>query len=99
MDITGASGAIPVNDQSRRYAHAALYYEEIRKRSTDTQSIAKNTGWNENAISKIKHHVFFKEHDLGLEELVRFDADYNMAVSWQRLTNGISILEEDLVLL
>jgi hypothetical protein len=49
MEITGASGAIPVSDQKRRIA---LYYEEIRKRSTDIQAIAKNTGWDSALIKR-----------------------------------------------
>jgi hypothetical protein len=71
MDITGASGAIPVSDEKRRNAHAKLYYE----------------------------HIFFTEHDLGFDAPVRFDPDYNMAISWQRLIEGISIQEEDHILL
>jgi hypothetical protein len=30
---------------------------------------------------------------------VKFDPDYNMAVSWQRLADGSNIQEEDLTLL
>lgn len=98
-DFTGASGAIPVADEKRRSAHAKLYYEEIRKRTTDVETIAKNTGWDKAIIQKIKEHVFFKEHDLGYDTPVCFDPDYNMAISWQRLIEGNSILEEDLILL
>jgi hypothetical protein len=97
--VTGASGAIPASDEKRRTAHAELFYEEVRKRTTDVQIIAKNTGWPVATIEKIKRHVFFALHDLGYEEPARFDADYNMALSWQRLTEGTSIREEDLVLL
>jgi hypothetical protein len=95
MEITGASGAIPVSDQKRRNAHARLYYDEIRKRSTDVQAIVKNTGWDSTAIEKIKSHVFFTEHDLGYEFPARFDPDYNMSISWQRLIEGSAIQEED----
>jgi hypothetical protein len=93
------SGAIPAGDERRRNAHARRYYEEVRKRTTDIQAIAKNTGWEDRIIEKIKSHVFFAEHDLGYDVPVRFDPDYNMAVSWQRLTDGADIREEDLVLL
>jgi hypothetical protein len=99
MEITGASGAIPVSDQKRRNAHARLYYEEIRKRGTDIQAIVKNTGWDSMVIEKIKNHVFFTEHDLGYEFPSRFDPDYNMAISWQRLIEGSAIQEEDHILL
>lgn len=99
MDFTGASGAIPVTDEKRRSAHARLYYEEIRKRTTDVDAIAKNTGWDKVIIKKIKEHVFFKEHDLGYDTPVCFDPDYNMAISWQRLIEGTAIQGEDLILL
>ncbi|MHC6204553.1 hypothetical protein ACYULU_15340 [Breznakiellaceae bacterium SP9] len=98
-DSTGASGAIPVSDQKRRNAHATRFYEEVRKRTTDIQVIAKNTGWDVSSIEKIKNHIFFTEHDLGYAVPVRFDPDYDMAVSWQRLTEGTGIREEDYILL
>jgi hypothetical protein len=37
MDITGASGAIPVSDEKRRRAYARRFYEEVRKRTTDDE--------------------------------------------------------------
>jgi hypothetical protein len=43
---TGASGAIPRSDRNRMDQHAELYYEEIRKRVGDVESIAKNTGFS-----------------------------------------------------
>jgi hypothetical protein len=98
-DVTGASGAIPVSDEKRRSAHARRFYEEVRKRSTDVAAIARNTGWDAAIIEKIKRHIFFAVHDLGYDEPVRFDPDYNMAVSWQRLTGGTDIQEEDFLLL
>jgi hypothetical protein len=68
LDITGASGAIPVSDGKRRNAHARLFYEEVRKRTTDIEAIARNTGWETAKIEQIKHHIFFAEHDLGYDE-------------------------------
>jgi hypothetical protein len=99
IDITGASGAIPASDEKRRTAHARLFYEEVRKRTTDIAAIARHTGWETAKIERIKQHVFFAEHDLGYDEPVRFDPDYDMAVSWQRLTGGADIREEDTLLL
>jgi hypothetical protein len=57
--------------------------------------IAKNTGWDSAIIEKIKNHVFFTEHDLGYEFPSRFDPDYNMAISWQRLIEGSAIQESE----
>ncbi|GHU59654.1 hypothetical protein FACS1894133_6880 [Clostridia bacterium] len=38
-------------------------------------------------------------YDIGGVDLERFDADYDIAVSWQRLIDGRNIKEMDLVLL
>jgi len=99
LDITGASGAIPRSDIVRRDEHARVYYEEIRKRTTDIAVIARNTGFRVSDIRKIKRHVFFNEYNLGKKKLSRFDPDYDMAVSWQRLIDGKDIHEMDIVLL
>ena len=99
MLYTGASGAIPRNDRDRMEKHAALYYEEIRNRTSDIESISKNTGFSVEDICKVKEHVFLNLYDLGGTEPERFEADYDMAVSWQRLIEGKNILEMDLVLL
>jgi hypothetical protein len=96
---TGASGAIPRNDWGRMDKHAAMFYEEIRRRKTDVQAISKNTGFPETDIEIIKQHVFFNEYDLGEDKPRRFDPSYDMAVSWQRLIDGRAIQEMDIVLL
>jgi len=96
---TGASGAIPRNDIARMDAHAKRYYEEIRKRASDVRAIAQNTGLTEEDIMAIKQHIFFNEYALGGKKPARFDPDYDMAVSWQRLIEGKSIQEMDLVML
>ena len=96
---TGASGAIPRGDRDRMDKHAALYYEEIRKRTSDIEAIANNTGFSMEDIRRVKEHVFMNSYDLGGLESERFEADYDMAVSWQRLIEGKNIHEMDLVLL
>jgi len=99
ISLTGACGAIPASDEKRRNAHAKLFYEEMRNRTTDVTTISKNTGWDIKKIEKIKNHIFLTKHDLGYDEPVTFDPDYNMAVSWQRLIDGKNIKEEDYILL
>jgi hypothetical protein len=99
ISVTGASGAIPRNDIKRMDEHAALYYEEIRNRTSDIKSIAKNTGFTTGEIETIKNHIFFNQYDLDGKRLKRFDPDYDMAVSWQRLIDGNEIKEMDIVLL
>ena len=99
MIITGASGAIPRSDRDRMESHASLYYEEIRKRGGDTETISKNTGISVDDIQKVKEHIFENRYNLGGPEPERFDADYDIAVSWQRLIEGKSIQDMDIVLL
>ena len=76
-----------------------MYYEQIRKRKSDIESIAKNTCFKIEDIRKIKEHIFFNEYDLGEEAPSRFDPLYDIAVSWQRLINGNDIKDMDIVLL
>ena len=97
--MTGASGAISRKDIKRQEAHANLYYEEIRKRSSDIVTIAGNSGFSVDDIKNIKGHLFFNRYDLGELELSRFDPSYDIAISWQRLIDGDSIREMDIVLL
>ena len=99
ITLTGASGAIPRNDIARMDDHAERYYDEIRKRSSDIEAIAQNTGFAVGDIRSIKQHVFIDTHDLGKKLPTRFEPDYDMAVSWQRLIEGKNIQEMDLVLL
>ena len=79
--------------------HADRYYKEIRKRKNDVTAIAHNTGIPIEDIQKIKRHVFFIEYDLGEDGYRRFDPDYDMAVSWQRLVDGKDIQKMDIILL
>ena len=99
MDITGASGAIPRSDFPRQEAHARRYYEQIRKRSGDIEAIAQNSGFSIDDLNLVKSHMFLNKYDLGEYELTRFDPNYDMALSWQRLIEGKNILEMDIVLL
>jgi hypothetical protein len=99
MGVTGASGAIPRDDWDRMDEHAERYYEEIRKRTSDVASIAKNTGFAVDDVEKIKQHIFFNKYQLDKDEPQSFDPSYDMAVSWQRLVEGKDILEMDIVML
>lgn len=86
--ISGAiSGAITDINSDRANQHAELYYEEIRKQKTDVDKIAKNTGYSKEFILEVKDYLFVDEHDLG-GRIRRFDPDFAIAQSWQRLTEG-----------
>lgn len=81
----------------RRDDEAESYYNAMRSTNDDVRAIAKNVGWTEYSIARIKQHVFLNKHILD-DGIRRFDADYNMAVAWQRLVNG-EFLDRDILLL
>lgn len=86
-------------DSREAMKHAENYYESVRKMKTDCKSIAENIGWDEQLIIDVKNHIFLDKHSLGRREPSRFDPDYHMAQSWQRLIDGKDIQEMDIVLL
>ena len=75
------SGALDSDgkDLERANKHAKMYYAEVLKRRSDVPRIARLTGKTESEIEAVKQYVF------GNEE---FDADYDQAQTWQRLTDG-----------
>ena len=97
--VSGAVSGALNPDSADAQNHAGLYYDEIRKRKSDIVTIAKNTGFSVEEIKKIKNHIFCDEHDLGNGQIGRFDPDYMMAQSWQRLIDGKNIQKHDYTLL
>lgn len=81
--------------------HAEKYYEEIRHFKTDCEKIAKNTGKKAEEIRKIKKYLFEDDSFYDSEEEVwkRFEPDFAIAQSWQRLTAGKGIKKHDLTLI
>lgn len=59
----------------------------FRASSTDVPAIARNTGWPEQRVARVKEHVFYREHALD-DGLRRFDADPEMHNAWQRMIDG-----------
>jgi len=104
--VTGASGAIPRHDIERMTSHAKMFYKAIRSRKShsDVVAIAANTGFSQEDIYNIKMHLFINKY-AGLDDedphiAKRFDEDYDIAQSWQRLINGgQDIREMDIILL
>lgn len=86
-------------DFERCETHAKKYYDEIRKRKTDTVAIAKNTGLEIEKIDIVKKHIFINKYDLGEDEKTTFYPSYDIAVSWQNLIDGKNIEKKDLILL
>ena len=99
MENTGAFTGALDPDSLEASNHSVRYYVAVREMKNDVAAIARNTGWTEKAIGRIKEHIFLAYHDLGGLEPERFDPDYHMAVSWQRLIEGREIRFQDLVLL
>ena len=96
-----ASGAISGalnSDSDEAKEHAKKYYEFLKNTKSDVSKISHNTGIKEETIQKIKNYLFIDSHDL-LDGYHPFHPDYDIAVSWQRLTEGKDIKEMDLILL
>nr|DAW47654.1 MAG TPA: minor capsid protein [Caudoviricetes sp.] len=93
------SGALnPESKEANK--HAKRYYEEIRKRKKDCTAISERTGFTEEFINKVKNYLFIEKHDLGNGELEYFYPDYEIAQSWQRLSDKNMIIQDhDLILL
>ena len=87
--IKAISGArITDTDSRTARAHAERYYGLVRSMSTDVTRIAKNTGYPESVIQRIKNFIFVEKHDLGGPVPERFAPSFSMAQSWQRLISG-----------
>lgn len=76
-------------------------YTEIRnrKKSYEVKAVAKNSGFSEEEIDKVYDHVFIRDHLFKGGEIRRFDPDYYMAHSWQRLRDGKNIQKHDITML
>lgn len=107
VDNYGESGIIKsraisgaLNPESKKASeHAIRYYNAVRKMTNDAYRIALNTGYSVEEIQQIKNFIFIEKHDLGRGKLEYFDANYEMAQSWQRLIDGKNIQPHDLTLL
>ena len=96
--ISGARNGSRIKTLETKEKHANMFYEAVRKRTGDSIRISNNTKWSIEDIEKIRKYIFVDKHKLGDKE-ERFDPDYDMAVSWQRLNDGKNIKEHDLILL
>ncbi len=81
----------------RQEEHAKLYYEEIRKRTSDIQKIAENTKMGIEKIKAIKQHIFFAKHELS-GGVKRFAESYKISEAWRRLQSGDFLPEDELLL-
>lgn len=96
--ISGARNSGRIKTEETKQRHADMFYESVRKRTGDAKRISKNTGWSVEKVEKIREYVFIEKHHL-FTGYKRFDPEYDMAVSWQRLNDGHNIQKHDLILL
>ena len=97
MNAGGIFGALDPNS-AEADKHATRYYEFVRSTNSDVDSIASNTGIESETIQNIKNYLFVDEHNLG-GVLQRFDPNYDISQSWQRLWQGDNIQTHDMTLL
>ncbi|WP_414550204.1 hypothetical protein [Anabaena sp. CCY 0017] len=86
-----------MNYLQRWEQYAPEAYNAIRCNSDDVAQIAKNTGWDEFRIKRIKDHLFYIQHELD-DRFDCFDPSPDIADSWMRLQQG-NFNQEDLRLL
>ena len=98
--ISGALNNANDPDGVRRLSHAESYYREIRERNKGAEitRVAGNSGISESHVSKAYDHLFVNEYDLA-DGHHRFHEDYEIAQSWQRLSEGKEIKPHDLTLI
>lgn len=73
------------------WERAKEVYEEIRADITDIGKISVNLNKTERVVTRVKDHLFFKEHIIIINEVIekrRLDADPEIANSWSRLCEG-----------
>lgn len=88
-------------DFEKRGAFAKSYYDEVlgRNREYEVATVAKNSGFSEDDVSKVFAHVFELEHLFLDGSIHKFDTDFDMAQSWIRLREGKNIQPHDILLL
>lgn len=82
--------------QEKREEQAKKAYQEIAQ-ADNIEKIANVSGMSAEEVKQIKNHVFFDEHIL-YDGKSKFFPDYNMAVAFKRLENGVPE-ERDILLL
>lgn len=87
-------------DRIEDYSKAEDWYETIRQDNTDVELISKNIKKHANIVTRIKEHVFYKEHVIIRDDIVekkRLDCDPEIVNSWCRMRDGDHV-ENDLKL-
>lgn len=72
----------------RKDRQAESFYEKVRTDNTDVKKIAEHIGMSEKKVQRIKNHLFHDTHMLDDGERRKLDADFDIAVAWQRISEG-----------
>lgn len=98
-DIINISGALnPGSEKADAFAHK--YYASVRKMSTDCKRIAEHSKIDIELVKKAKKHLFMTKHNLYGDSFDYFYPDYEIAQSWQRLSDKNRKIEpHDLILI
>jgi hypothetical protein len=89
-------------DSDRAQIHAKKMYESIRRRTSDYEKIAENTGFSIEQIQIVKNYIFNSRHVLPNSNFPkRFHESFEIAESWKRLSEkgGKNIKPHDVLLL
>ena len=96
----GISGAITNIRTKEAELYAIKKYESIRNDSHDIEKIAKNLSMDINRIRLIKNYLFYMKNVNENGEMKRFDPDFYIAQSWNRLAyEPENIQEHDKILI
>lgn len=98
--LIGASGALNPEKDPRVNAVAVKMYEQFRNRKFDYVNVARNTGFSVEQMVIVKNYVFMDCHEFN-NGYTLFTASYEMAQSWQRLSEKTPdrILAHDILML
>lgn len=99
--VSGALYSDEEGNHDRMERHAIRYYDAVRSRdrTEEITKVTNNSGVSRDVVEDAYQHIFYDLHLNDDDELVRFAPDYDMAVSWQRLSNNENIQEMDIVML
>ena len=99
--VSGALYSDEEGNHDRMEKHAIRYYDAVRSRdrTEEITKVTNNSGVSRDVVEDAYQHIFYDIHLNEDDELVRFAPDYDMAVSWQRLSNNDNIQEMDIVML
>ncbi|MDO4280772.1 MAG: hypothetical protein Q4C56_03995 [Peptococcaceae bacterium] len=87
-------------DHKERDRVAQDLYKQIRShnRQSEIEAIAKHSGVSVEDAGRAYDHIFIREHNLG-DRISRFDPDYYMAHSWNRIRHNKDIQPHDIIML